>query len=258
MRFVAFSFLFACTTFLSAQSLKTGKWSGYFQYDSVNVPFSFELLPSGLEVPEFIFKNGKESRQIKNAFLKEDSIIIPMEPFDVTLRATFTAMSMEGVYVKGYKDKKVLFKAHFGAPRFTRSSIKPTPEIQERWNMTFSPGTSFMSKGVGLFEQDGNKVTGTILTTTSDYRYFEGILDGDSLKMSSFDGAHAFMISGKRMMEDRWEGNFFFDNGYSETWEAYDDPEATLPDPFEMVVLEPGSERPYFDLLAAGQHAPGR
>jgi len=43
-----------------------------------------------------------------------------------------------------------------------------------------------------LFKQTKNKLTGTFLTTTGDYRYLDGIVTGDSLKLSTFDGAHAY------------------------------------------------------------------
>ncbi len=252
MKLFASFLLICCGIFVNAQSLKLGAWSGYIHYDSIHVPFSFEILPSGRDVPEFIFKNGKEERQVLNAYFIEDSLIIPMDPFDVTLRTTFTAMSMEGVYVKGYRNKQVSFHAAYGAPRFSKVSTRPSPVIEEKWEMTFSPGATFASKGVGLFKKNGDRVYGTVLTTTSDYRYFEGILDGDSLKLSSFDGAHAFMIIGKKVGGKQWQGEMIFDNNFSESWEAVYNASAEIPDPFEMVLPEPGQERPYFDLLGAG------
>jgi len=47
---------------------------------------------------------------------------------------------------------------------------------------------------VGVLEQQGNKVTGTILTTTGDYRYLEGIIDGTQLKLSAFSGSSPSLI----------------------------------------------------------------
>jgi thiol-disulfide isomerase/thioredoxin len=97
----------------------------------------------------------------------------------------------------------------------------------------------------------GNVVTGTILTGVSDYRYFEGILDGDSIKVSSFDGAHAFMILGKKV-DGKWSGKMIYDDNYSEPWIAIANPNAALPDPFEVEKPEAGVHKPYYDLLSAG------
>ena len=80
----------------------------------------------------------------------------------------------------------------------------------------------------------------------------EGILDGDSLKLSSFDGAHAFMIIGLKTGPDSWEGKIIFDDNYSERWTATYDKNAELDDPFELIEIEKGVHQPYYDLLGAG------
>lgn len=236
----------------TAQSLKWGGWRGEIRYDEQAVPFLFEITPSGGEVPEITFINGKERRTIVNARVEGDSIFIPMEPFDVTIEAAFTAMSMSGSYVKHYRDARIPFAASYGGLRFTKNSTRPSGKIEEKWKMTFSPDSPSMSDGVGLFKQVDDQVTGTVLTETSDYRYFEGILDGDSIKLSSFDGAHAFLILGKRTGANDWEGEIVFDNGYNEPWIATYDSKAELDDPFEIVKVEAGTQKPYFDLLGAG------
>ncbi|MEO1256187.1 MAG: TlpA disulfide reductase family protein, partial [Bacteroidota bacterium] len=86
----------------------------------------------------------------------------------------------------------------------------------------------------------------------SDYRYFEGILEVDSISLSSFDGAHSFALTGKKS-EEGWSGKMVYDNGYEEPWEATYDENVSLIDPFEMVTVEPGKYKPYYDLLGAGE-----
>ncbi len=232
--------------------IKPGQWRGTIAYDSLNVPFVFEVgYPTG-EVPEITIINGRDRRVINNVSVTGDSIVIPMDPFDVEIRAKFTAMGMKGLYNKYYRDLNIPFSADFGKPRMQKNSVRPFAPIEERWDVTFSPGTSGMTKGVGLFKQRGHIVSGTIMTQVSDYRFFEGILDGDSIKLSCFDGAHAFAFIGKRT-ENGWDGEMVYDNGFSEPWEAIYNSEAELKNPFEMVEIEPGKHKPYYDLLGAGQ-----
>ncbi len=216
------------------------------------MPFQFEVIPSGGDVPEIVFVNGRERRSVKNARIKEDSIFIPMDPFDVTIVAKFGAMSLTGEYVKHYRNARIPLRAGFGGVRFAKQSTRPSVKIEEKWKMTFSPNSSSMSNGVGLFKQIGDRVTGTIISETSDYRYFDGIVDGDSLLLSSFDGAHAFMILGKKGAGKEWAGEIVFDNNYSESWVATYDPKAELVDPFELVKIDQGVHKPYYDLLGAG------
>ncbi|MEQ9467140.1 MAG: TlpA disulfide reductase family protein [Ekhidna sp.] len=236
----------------NAQLIKSGQWRGTIHYDSANVPFTFEVgYPQG-EVPEITIVNGMDRNVIRNAVIEGDSIFIPLDPFDVEIRARYSAMEMNGFYKKYYRDMSIPFSAVFGKPRMVKNSVRPSPMIEGRWAITFSPNSSDMSKGVGLFRTRGNVVTGTIMTQVSDYRFFEGILDGDSIKLSCFDGAHAFAFLGKKM-EDGWVGEMVYDNSYSEPWIATYDAEAELADPFGMVKVEPGKEKPYYDLLGAGE-----
>ena len=252
MKSLLFLPLFFTLLFVQSQTLKSGKWRGEIVYESKDVPFIFEITPSGGDVPEITLMNGLERRKITNATIVGDSIFIPLDPFDVTIKATFSAMSMNGEYVKHYRNARMPFKAFYGRERFIKMSTKPSVKIEEKWKMTFSPDSPSMSNGVGLFKQVGDRVTGTVLTMTSDYRYFDGIIDGDSMKLSSFDGAHAFMLLGKKTAFDAWEGKIIFDNNYAENWVATYDAEFDLGDPFEVVKIKKGIHKPYYDLLGAG------
>ena len=53
---------------------------------------------------------------------------------------------------------------------------------------------AYPAKGI-FFQKDGDVVTGTFRTKTGDYRYLEGVMDGNRLKLSTFDGAHAFLFT---------------------------------------------------------------
>jgi len=251
MKYMTVFLLLIGSLFVQGQSLKSGKWSGEITYQKHKVPFQFEVNNTGGDTPEIIFINGRERRSVKNATIVGDSIFIPLDPFDVSIRAKFGAMSLSGEYVKHYRNAKMSLNAAFGGVRFAKSSTKTNVSVEERWKMTFSPDTPSMSDGVGLFKQMGDKVIGTVMSETSDYRYFEGIVDGDSLKLSSFDGAHAFMILGKKTGSD-WSGKIVFDNTYSEPWSANPDPDAELVDPFKLVKVDRGTHKPYYDLLGAG------
>ncbi|SNT38074.1 AhpC/TSA family protein [Ekhidna lutea] len=236
-----------------SQLIKPGQWQGEIHYSDASIPFTFEVGYPTDEVPEITLINGKERRVISNSTIEGDSISIPLDPFDVEIRAKFSAMDMRGNYLKHYRNASRSFSAAFGKPRMMKKSVRPSPVIEERWAITFSPSSSGMSRGVGLFKQKGNVVSGTIMTEVSDYRYFEGILDGDSIKLSCFDGAHAFGFYGKWSPDAGWAGMMIYDDGYAEPWTATYDKEAELKDPFEMVEVEPGKEKPYYDLLGAGE-----
>ncbi|MCP4458553.1 MAG: TlpA family protein disulfide reductase [Cytophagales bacterium] len=246
--FILMSF-FGCFSSHS-QTLSDGLWNGYFQYAKVQAPFTFEITGRQDQAPIITLINGADRQVIEYSSIVGDSIFIPLDPFDATLRARYSDTEMVGIWKKNYQSSHVTFKASFGEVRFKTSS-KSYPEIDSKWAIEFKPGTADKYPAVGLFEQEGNKVMGTLLTEVGDFRFFEGVLDGDSIKMSSFDGVHAFMLMGIQT-DEGWEGEFYFEKSYSENWVATYDNDVEIADPFGMVVLDEVKHKPYYDLLGAG------
>jgi hypothetical protein len=77
-------------------------------------------------------------------------------------------------------------------------NLKPgkTTYNRGRWSAIIGEGDG-RDTTVGEFKQVGQKVTGTFLTTTGDYRFLEGTVSGDQLYLSCFDGGHAFLFTAK-------------------------------------------------------------
>ena len=223
---------------------------GEFEYSHAQPPFTFEISTQGERPPVVTLINGVDRQILNKNVVEGDSIFISLTPFDAVLRAKFTETEMTGVWRKNYRKGDVPFSAKVDGIRFKTSggqflSVKP------KWAIEFKPGTADRYAAVGLFEQTENRITGTVLTEVGDFRFFEGSVDGDSIKMSSFDGVHAFMMLGVNS-DSGWKGVFYFDKNYSEEWMAVADDGASIQDPFEILSVDPYKHKPYFDLLAAG------
>ena len=89
---------------------------------------------------------------------------------------------------------------------------------------------------------EGQQVQGTFLTETGDYRFLEGVVDGSTLKLSCFDGEHAFLFIADLSGGDSLSGTFWSGNHWEEPWWAVTDPEAELRDPTELTYLRKGFE----------------
>ena len=235
-----------------AQSPDSGSWQGILRYEQEGVPFSFDVSETTGKI-KVVLTNGKERIDITDLDISGDSIFMKMPIFDAQLRAKFTSKTMLGKWMKGYKETTINFTAEAGKPRFLLPDAK-SKKIQTKWSMTFKPGSSGEYAAIASFEQNGNSLTGTVVTGTGDFRYMEGAVFGDSIVLSSFDGAHGFMMTGKRT-NGVWNGEFHFDNNYAEKWVATPNKGAAMPDPFEVVDLTSSSNEPYFDLLGAGSGA---
>lgn len=78
-------------------------------------------------------------------------------------------------------------------------------------------------------------MTGTFLDAGGDLRYLEGVVTGDSLKLSCFDGGHAYLFTARIDGDSQLSGGLFFAGATSyETWSADKDAGAKLPDEFSI------------------------
>ena len=234
------------------QKIPNGNWKGIIHYDNVDVPFKFNFNNTSKTSAVVTIYNAKEEIIIDNVIIKNDSVFIPMYVFDAELKAVYKNGMLDGEWHKNYKNTQgPKFTARLDLPRFNETTSAPNNRIENRWDITFTQPNGQSSKAVGLFTQSESKIEGTILTEVGDFRYFEGVAFDDSVKMSSFDGVHAFMMLGN-YDTGTWTGEFHYESGYSEKWTASYNEEATLPNPFSLLTVEPEKHKPYYDILTAG------
>jgi peroxiredoxin len=108
--------------------------------------------------------------------------------------------SLEGRWIRHLADRDVsiAFKGLPGVAERFPASNPPKFNITGRWPTYFTaPGKADTSLAIGEFVQEGSEVRGTYLTTTGDYRYLQGVVDGDTLKISTFDGSFAYVFTAK-------------------------------------------------------------
>jgi thiol-disulfide isomerase/thioredoxin len=113
------------------------------------------------------------------------------------------------------------------------------------WSVTFKGDDGETYPAVGIFKQKGNDVSGTFLTSTGDYRYLDGQVDGNTLKLSTFDGSHGFLFTANRPSDTNTiiKGDFYSGKSGHETWTARLDANAKLPDANALTGMKPGQKR---------------
>jgi len=155
---------------------------------------------------------------------------------------------LEGVWIKNgaVKSQVMPFVARPGVERFA-AGAPARANISGRWATSFAAANRPGEPAIAEFVQKGNTLTGTFLTPTGDYRYLEGIVKGDSLALSCFDGGHAYLftaaITGAATL-----GNGVFYSGAlgKEEWTAVKNSKATLDLSGSAMYLRPGEERLHF------------
>jgi thiol-disulfide isomerase/thioredoxin len=251
--FPLFFFLFS---FLLVSYTKAAPWHG--DSDStklLNGYWRAEILRSdghaitfNLKVQERFGKiiiyiiNGSERLLVDNVRQQGDSVFIDMPFFDshFSLRV-LDQHNLEGNWIKYVGGRQVLvpFRAIYEPAGHSRFLTRKTAafNISGRWSVLFT-GPKESTKAVGEFKQAGQVVTGTFLTITGDYRFLEGVVDGDTLRLSTFDGGHAYSFESRILDSNKMEGFFYSGSASVETWVAEKNEKAKLPDEFSQTGLK--------------------
>jgi len=249
MKNKALLFTLAFTLFISiafAQAkLNAGIWRGVITNQTGNqIPFNFEVTTaSGKQHIAII--NGAERFKVDNLSSKGDSVFIKMPLFDSEFRLKQQGSELSGRWIRhlGDHNDEMAFTATSNTPwRFFKSPAKPTVNITGRWSAAFGDDPK-KDMTVGEFKQTGDKLTGTFLSTTGDYRYLEGIVSGNQLYLSCFDGGHAFTFTGKVVGQKITDGKFYAGLKSITNWKATKNPNAKLPDAYSLTSLKPGYKK---------------
>jgi thiol-disulfide isomerase/thioredoxin len=222
--------------------LSAGIWRGeIIRTDGHAIIFNFSVRKTGEKLIVNIM-NGSERLLVDNIHLEGDSVFIYMPFFDSHFELRIIdQFHLEGNWIKNYGNRLVAvpFKANYNNAEPFRFIAKKssTFNISGRWSVFFR-GENDSTVAVGEFKQSGPWVIGTFLTPTGDYRYLEGVVDEDSLKLSAFDGGHAYSFESKILDSNNMEGYFYAGATYIQTWVAEKNEQAKLPDEFSLTRLK--------------------
>lgn len=168
--------------------------------------------------------------------------------FSGQLGANGTTMAGTWTKVIGLNKKAELpFSAQHGVTeRFPTTSGQTPVDVSGTWSVSFDNHGN-PQPSVAVFNQEGNKLWGTFLTTTGDYRYLAGVVDGSRLALSCFDGGHAFLFTASLDAQQQLVGDFWSRDSWHESWSARRDPDAALPDSYQLTSLKAGLEQFHFN-----------
>ncbi|HET6244388.1 MAG: TlpA family protein disulfide reductase [Bacteroidetes bacterium] len=240
-------FIFSCNLDKqteTAHGIALGKWRGVLELSNNSLPFLFEVKDT-VGSYQFEISNGDERIFVDEIILKGDSFFIKLPVFDSEIRGKTTGDELIGNWYNNARTENnvIPFKANHAVIKRFEAKNKPNHNITGRWEIGFynpsESGDFMVHKAIGEFMQKDEIVTGTIITPTGDYRYLEGIVDGDEVVFSSFNGAHAFLFKAK-IENNRLEGDFWSGLHWSEKWLAEPNDNFTLPDADSLTFLNNG------------------
>ncbi|MCF6347544.1 MAG: redoxin domain-containing protein [Flavobacteriaceae bacterium] len=236
-----FSTLFSCKKEEESAELKQGFWRAEIQMQNQSLPFNFEVIKNA-ENYKINLINSKEIIPLDEVTIVGDSVFITMHIFDIDLRAKINGNTLNGLYIKNYKeDYSIPFTATYGiSSRF--DNPESSTQFDGSWQTTFVENDSVSYPAVGIFKKEGELLTGTFLTETGDYRYLEGYTKDNKMNLFTFDGNHAFMFNAT-VQNDSLKGEFYSGKDYKSTFTAYKDKNAKLTDANKLTYLKEGYDK---------------
>jgi thiol-disulfide isomerase/thioredoxin len=229
----------------SKNPLKTGVWRAYIEIQGQQLPFNLEVFNDPKGGYDMHLRNAEERLLLDEITVKADSIDIGLHIFDANIKAKIDGDTLSGLFIKNYeKDYKIPFTAvHGQAFRFEKlASQTEIPDFNGKYDVTFVDKAD-TTQAVGIFNQQGDSVTGTFLTPTGDYRYLQGNISGGMMQLSTFDGNHAYLFKARKTADGTLSGEYYSGKSHMEFWTARKNENAMLPDPESLTYLKKGFDR---------------
>ncbi|WAC02116.1 TlpA disulfide reductase family protein [Lacinutrix neustonica] len=242
--------ILSCKTETKKATLGVGLYRAELQINATEIlPFTFKVKDAN----NLTVFNAEEEIEVDEITYRNDSVFIEMPVFEALLAAKMDKETLNGHFIVAGKNRIIPFKAEKKDNRFDLTK-KAETNITGNWETIFSPDTEedkYIAKGI--FKQNGNQVTGTFRTETGDYRFLEGVVNGNELKLSTFDGAHAFLFTGT-VSDSIINGTFYSGNHWREPFIAKRNEAFELPSADDLTFLKEGYDSLAFRFPDAQGH----
>ncbi|NOT36056.1 MAG: TlpA family protein disulfide reductase [Saprospiraceae bacterium] len=199
------------------------------------IPFNFEVIYNTDSTFFIEVINGSERIKFDSILMGHDyrngndTMVIFLIPYAAQIKCIFENTKLAGEFIVNDKiNYSIPFRAEYGKSyRFNKLPSQNNIDITGKWKTIFGKDSSDKFEAIGEFTQNDNIVTGTFRTETGDFRFLQGDIDNNIIKLSCFDGAHAFLFEGE-VLENEIHGQFYSGKHYQRSWDSYRDNAAQL------------------------------
>jgi thiol-disulfide isomerase/thioredoxin len=229
-----------------------GTWRAVLSTPGGELPFTLRIEPRG-NLLSAVIVNGAEEAPVSGVTLDGSHVTLRFDWYDSAISANLSGdgQTMTGAWTR--TGPSGVSHIAFHATRGSRTRFLPADaalagatsatlnNVTGIWKTEFVDSTG-PSPARGEFheERGSERVVGTFLTPTGDYRYLEGSYERGLLRLSTFDGAHAFLFQARATEDGKLSGDYWSRDSYHATWTATrsDDRGAALPDGWKDVGLK--------------------
>lgn len=238
--FAALVFISLLTTGLAvAGELQPGSWNAHLDIDGHELRFGLEIVPVAGGYSAWLL-NGEERLEVPKVYGEDGEIVFDIDHYDAGLRGIPDASgkTLDGWWWRRFgAEGEVRLPFHgelsetLGSALGSETSDRALAErYARRWAVKFAARED---SSVGIFRlSDAGTMHGTFLNTSGDYRMLSGTVEGGLLKLSRFDGAHAFYFEAALQPDQTLRGEFWEGGYLHDTWSGREDSQARLSDSF--------------------------
>ncbi len=228
-----------------------GEWRAVLTSPGGELPFTLQVTQDPQDDSlRAVAVTGKEGVPFSGATVEGANVVLHFDWYDseITARLKNRGKSLEGEWRKTVPggDSRLPFRAELEDRRrflpITEAGEAPgaaaaVESVSGIWQVEFTDEDG-SEPAQGEFQQEGERVLGTFLTPTGDYRFLEGSYEDGVLRLSTFDGAHAFLFEARAQEDGSLTGDFWSRDSYHATWTGRrQEAETSLPDAWSQVGL---------------------
>ena len=241
---VLLPFVFSCSK--PTKEMNPGIWRGNILLDKEDakssMPFLFALEKIKDGKIQITLMNAEERIIVNEIYYQNDSVFIKLPVFRDEIKALVKSgdtISGEYYHVGSRSKYYMPFYAVAGAKeRFENIKPSSAANISGRWELTGDPGDSTEYKMIGEFVQKGSNVTGSVLTTSGDHRYLDGVISGNELMLSTIDGTHTLLFRADIRDNKLENGLLIGGPKWRDKWTGLKNDNAKLPDAESITKLK--------------------
>ncbi len=204
------------------------------------LPFGMALEGDGKGNLEVFLSNGDERIQVPEV-VDDDPLVLRFPHYDseLRLRVDEAATTITGEWIKRRgkgKETRMRVVSRRNGPRFElpNKAGDAVDWPNGRYRVQFAKSKDPAVGQFAISKDAMHNCQGTFLTTLGDYRFLAGNSNGQVMKLSCFDGAHAFLFHATRQKNDSMQGDFWSSDSWHEAWTATADAAAELPDGWNL------------------------
>lgn len=234
----------SCSSKPSFETDFLGNWDAYLDIKPDRIPFGLSIQKRGDNFVALL-QNDTEFLEFEEVSITGPNLKIILDTFDAEVNATVNSNGeLIGTFHRNYQTEyKLNLYGHRGKKTRFPVFSPPTVDLSGKWETSFIREDGSSYPAIGVLRQVGQKLFGTFITSTGDYRFLEGNVSGNEFYLSAFDGGHAFLFSGNLDNSDSLVGKFRSGPSYTEQMKAVRNETFELPDPNALTHLKSDFEK---------------